>query len=210
MGHGTDPAPLNELGVPIVVDDGTLARTGSPTPGPVGLDSDGGTPRKTQPSIAQQVTAYVRQRMGQRHGDGECFTLADDALKNAGAKSAADFGKVTPNADYVWGSSVGQSDVKPGDLIQFRNYRYDKKVETKNSDGSGSFQTEFQERPHHTAIVEEVHGDGSITVLEQNAPAGDPVARSTLFFSNSSTKSGNTTTTIKVKGTVRFYRAQAR
>ena len=39
--------------------------------------------------------AFATQRMGTRHGDGECFTLADDALKKAGAKSAADFGKVT-------------------------------------------------------------------------------------------------------------------
>jgi hypothetical protein len=54
-----------------------------------------------------------------------------------------------------------------------------------------------------------VNGDGSITVLEQNAPDGEPVARNVLFFKGSSKKEGNTTTTIKVSGTARFYRPQA-
>ena len=99
-----------------------------------------------------------------------------------------------------------QSRVKPGDVIQFRNYRYDRTVETKNPDGSGSADDDFEERPHHTAIVEQMNSDGSMTVLEQNAPDGEPVARNTLFFSTSSNKSGNTTTTIKVTGAVRFYR----
>jgi hypothetical protein len=210
MGHGLDPAPTNDLGAPIIIDDGTSARTGSPTPGPVGMDSDSGTPTKSQGSMAQQITSFITQRMGTRHGNGECFTLADDALKNAGAKSAADYGKVTPNADYIWGTSVSASDAKAGDVIQFKNYRYDRKVETKNPDGSGSTDEDFQERPHHTAIVEQENSDGSITVLEQNAPDGEPVARNRLYFTNSSNKSGNTTTTIKVKGTVRFYRPQSR
>jgi surface antigen len=208
MGHGLDPAPTNDLGFGISIDDGTSALTESPTPGPVGLDSSGGS--KSQANIAQQIMNFITQKMGTHYSDGQCFTLADDALKNAGAKSAGDFGKVTRDADYVWGASVKQSDAKPGDVIQFRNYRYDRTVETNNPDGSGSTTSDFQERPHHTAIVEQVNGDGSMTVLEQNAPEGEPVVRSRLFFTSGKTKSGNTTTTIKVKGSVRFYRPQSR
>lgn len=210
MGHGLDPAPYNDLGAPVVIDDGTTARTGSPTPGPVGLDSDGGGLKKTQTSIGQQVVTYATQRMGNRHGDGQCFTLADDALKNASAKSAGDYGKLTPDADYVWGTAVKASDAKVGDLIQFRNYRYDRTVETKNPDGSGEADDDFQERPHHTAIVEQLNDDGSVTVLEQNAPDGEPVVRSVLYFKSDKKKAGNTTTTIKVTGTARFYRPQAK
>ena len=210
MGHGSDPAPLNDLGFPVVIDDGTSARIGAPTPGPVGMDSGSPSPQKSQPSMAQKITSFVTQRMGTRHGNGECFTLADDALKSAGAKSAADFGKLTPSADYVWGTAVTASDAKAGDVIQFSNYRYDRKVETRNPK-SVSTDEDFQERPHHTAIVESVNtDDGSMTVLEQNAADGEPVARNVLYFTGSSKKEGNTTTTIKVKGTLRFYRPQAR
>lgn len=210
MGHGLDPAPTNDLGTGIVIDDGTSPRTEVGTPGPVGMDSGGGSTNKSAASIAQEVMAYATQRMGTRHGNGECFTLADDALKKAGAKSAADFGTVTEDADYVWGTAVKLGDVKPGDLIQFRNYQYVRTIKTTNADGSWSEKDEKEGRPHHTAIVEQVNGDGSIVVLEQNARKGDPVARNTLFFKSGTTESDNTKTTVKVAGTFRFYRPQAR
>jgi hypothetical protein len=209
MGHGLDPAPTNDLGTGIVIDDGTLIRNEAPTPGPIGMDSGSDT-NKNQAGMAQQIMNFITQKMGTHHGDGQCFTLADDALKKAGAKSAADFGKVTDDADYVWGTAVKLSDVKPGDFIQFRNYSYERKTRTDNPDGSWSESEDKKGRPHHTAIVEQVNGDGSLVVLEQNAPKGDPVARNTLYFKSGTAESGNTKTTIKVQGAVRFYRPQAR
>jgi len=208
MGSGQLPAPVNELSDPISIDDGTLARTESPAPGPIGLDSKSGSPK--QPSMAEQIVSFPRHRMGQRVGDGECFTLANTALQNAGAHGAAHYGTVTPNADYVWGTSVGLSDVRPGDVIQFRDYRYDREVETKKANGSATIVSDFQERPHHTAVVERVDGGGAITVLEQNSPDGSPVTRTRLFFSGGTTTSGSTTTTITVQGTFWLYRPQAR
>ena len=210
MGHGLDPAPTNDLGFGIIVDDGTSPRTELPTPGPVGMESGGGSTNKSSASIAQEVMTFATQRMGTQHDDGQCFTLVDHALKKAGAKSAADFGKVTEDADYVWGKAVKLSDAKPGDLIQFRDYSYQRTIKTTNSDGSWSEADDKEGRPHHTAIVEQVNGDGSLVVLEQNAHKGDPVARNTLFFKSGTTESGNTKTTITVQGTVRFYRPQAR
>ena len=52
-----------------------------------------------------------------------------------------------------------------------RDYRFDREVAVNNPDGSGSTDCDFQERPHHTAIVESVDSGGAVTVLEQNAPA---------------------------------------
>jgi hypothetical protein len=95
-------------------------------------------------------------------------------------------------------------DVRPGDIIQFRNYRYDRTIET----DSGT-NTDFQERPHHTAIVERVDWAGAITVLEQNVPDGGPGQRSQLFFSNVSPSRG-ARTTIRVQGRFWFYRPQPR
>ncbi|MPZ20814.1 MAG: hypothetical protein GEV06_23325 [Luteitalea sp.] len=210
MGDGLTPAPANDFGEPIAIDDGTLPRTKSPTPGPIGLDAKSGSPKQTQASMADRIVSFARQRMRQRVGDGECFTLVDRALRNAGARSAADFGTVTPDADYVWGTSVGLADVRPGDVIQFRDYVYERETDATNPDGSGSTDTAVQERPHHTAIVERVDGNGAITVLEQNHPGGAPVVRTQLFFTNTTRRDGNRATTITVRGSFWSYRPQQR
>jgi hypothetical protein len=204
MGRGAFPGPIDDLGPEILIDDGTLARTDSPLPGPVGVQAKGGAGKSSVP-IGEQVVNYARGKLGERVGRGECFDLADRALRNAGAKSAADFGSVADDADYVWGTAVSLSDVRPGDIIQFRDYRYDRTVETSTRED-----TDFQTRPHHTAIVERVDGGGALTVLEQNAPEGDPGKRTQLFFSDVSTSSGGKKTTVKVQGTFRFYRPQPR
>lgn len=167
-----------------------------------------GAPRRRR-SPTSRIVAFPRHRRGQRVGNGECFALADQALANAGAKSAADFGAITPEADYVWGTSISLADVRPGDIIQFRNYRYDRDVQTRTSKEITTVE-DFQERPHHTAIVERVDGGGALTVLEQNSPDGSPVTRNQLFFANRESTSGNRTTKIRVQGTFWFYRPEAR
>jgi CHAP domain len=207
MGNGLPPTPANDLGDPIRIDPGTSARTESPPPGPIGLDAKGGTPKQTQASMADRIVSYPRSHMGEHVGDGQCFALADSALRGAGAKSAADFGTITATADYVWGTQVSLADVRLGDVIQFRDYRFLKRVD--NADGS--FREDGGGRPHHTAIVERIDGDGAITVLEQNFE-GSPVRRSQLFFTSRTSTNTSTgqTTTITVTGTFWFYRPQAR
>jgi hypothetical protein len=211
MGIGQVPGPTNDLGSPLVIDDGTTPRTESPLPGPIGLDArGGGGARPTQATMAEQIVTYPRRHRGQRVGDGECFTLADRALRTSGAKSAADYGAVAPDVDYIWGTSVQLSDLQPGDVIQFRNYRYEREVETRHPNGSVETNTDFQERPHHTAIVEQVGANGEVTVLEQNSPVGSAVARTQLFLSNRQQSSSGGKTSITVSGTVWFYRPQLR
>lgn len=160
--------------------------------------------------MAEQILSLPRRRRGERVGDGECFTLADRALRGAGARSAGDYGSVTPDADYVWGTSIAASQLRPGDIIQFRDYRYDREVVTETSDGATDTVQDFQEREHHTAIVESVGANGAVTVLEQNSPDGAPVTRNQLFLSGGTTTSGRTRTTITVRGQVWCYRPQAR
>ena len=209
MGNGQIPGSTDDFGGALELDDGTGARTESPPPGPIGLDapSGGGT---TSAGIADRIVGFARRQRGNRVGDGECFSFADRALSTAGARSAGDYGDVTPNTDYVWGSTVSLSGLQPGDVIQMRDYRFDREVSVNNPDGSGSTDSDFQERPHHTVIVESVDGNGAVTVLEQNAPRGSAVRRSQLFFTNTTTTAGRRTTTIRVQGTFWFYRPQAR
>lgn len=205
MGNGQSPGPTNDLGDPIRIDPGTSARIESPPPGPIGLDAKGGTPKQTQPSMADRIVSYSRSHYGEHVSDGQCFALADRALRGAGARSAADYGRITDDADYVWGQSVNLSDVRAGDIVQFRNYQYSWRIDRTD----GSFQEEAGGRPHHTAVVERVESNGALTVLEQNVE-GSPVRRTKLYFSSGTFTSGNETTTVTISGTLWFYRPQAR
>ena len=208
MGNGKSPSSI-DLDTPGPIDDGTSARIGSPPPGPVGLDSKSGNAKQTQPSMADRIVSYARRNRGDRVGDGECYTLVNRALSAADAKTARDFGPISPDADYVWGTSVTLAELQPGDVIQFRDYTF-KRVDV-TDDGSGTTTQELEgDRPHHTAIVQSVDSSGAVTVLEQNAPDGSPVTRTQLFFTSRRTTSGNRTTTITVRGTFWFYRPEAR
>jgi hypothetical protein len=191
------------------IDEGTLARIGSPEPGPIGLDSKGGSAKQNRASMADRIVGYASRKRGERDGDGECYTLVNRALRAAGARVAADYGSVTPDADYVWGTSVTLTDLQAGDVIQFRDYTF--RREDVTDDDSGTTTDELEgERPHHTAIVRSVDGDGAVTVWEQNAPEGSAVRSTQLYFTSGTTTSGNRTTTITVSGTFWFYRPEAR
>jgi hypothetical protein len=209
MGGGSVPGFVDGTVAPQTIDPGTLALTGTLPPGVIGLDAGGGT-RPSPGVIGDKVVAFAQQHSGQKVGDGECFALVDQALRGAGAKSAADFGTVVPDADYVWGTATTVADAKPGDIIQFRDYRYDREITVEQADGASSTRTEFQERPHHTAIVASVDGNGAITVLEQNAPERSATHRTQLFFLDRNDKSGGTTTKINVSGRFTIYRPQSR
>ncbi len=207
MAKGNRPGAVDHPGFSDAMDAGTLAKTHTPVPGPVGLQAKGGAAKLTGAALRNQIAAFARQRIDQHVGNGQCFDLVDRALQHAGAKSATDFGTVTHDADYVWGDRVELSQVRSGDIIQFRNYRYDRSVKTTTATQI-SEHTDYQERPHHTAIVDRVGSDGMLRVLEQNVPDGDPVKRSELFFRDFTSTGGNQTTTVTVRGQFRFYRAQ--
>ncbi len=210
MSNGLPPGAANGPGSSTDIDAGTSALTGTPPPGTIGLDAKGGSSKQSGPSMADRILAFARRRRGEVFGDGECFTLADRALRGAGAKSAADFGEVTHDADYIWGAAVGRTDLQPGDIIQLRDYRCEVEITTEHADGSADIVTQIEERPHHTAIVESIGTNGIVTVLEQNYPEGAPVTRNRLHLSNVTYASGSTTTNATVAGTFWFYRPEPR
>jgi hypothetical protein len=112
----------------------------------------------------------------------DCFALVDKLLRNLGAATAADGDvPVTRTADYDWGDGILLESIKPGDILQFRNHLVDvgtwKLANGKWYEASGREIT----RPHHTAIVMEVRGDGSVVVVEQNVrPNPKKVTRSVI------------------------------
>jgi len=208
MGNGHTP-PGIDLDTRGTIDDGTLGLNESPPPGPIGLDAKNGSAKGATASISDRILSYARRKRGDHVGDGQCYAFADGALTHAGARSARDYGDITPNADYVWGTAVTLAELQPGDVIQFRDYSYERQIVTERSDETVT-RDEAGDRPHHTAVVQSVDGDGAVTVWEQNAPDGSPVTRAQLFFTSGTFTHGNERTTIRVHGTFWFYRPVAR
>jgi hypothetical protein len=97
---------------------------------------------------APRIAAYCIAQKGRKVGNGECWTLADEAFKSAGARR--------PGSDMrVWGRRVdpAREAIKPGDVVEFRSARF--------SDGiiTGS---------EHTAVVVEGGSQEAFTIAEQN------------------------------------------
>lgn len=133
--------------------------------------------------LGEKIVQFCKDRVGRAVGDGECGTLAQEALAAAGAKG---LGKDHPGpGDYVWGELVFVVEVKdgkrvrepakvtaqPGDVIQYRDVR----LPSTHRGRSVEFLT-----PHHTAVVGEVKRNGDLVVYEQNVGGTREVVRSTI------------------------------
>lgn len=151
-------------------------------------------------SLKNKVLKYCISHLGSKVDKGECWDLAENALEYAGAKTSNDLGKVGPDTDYIWGSKVSLGGASPGCIIQFRNYKYEKKVS--NSRGEKS---DHETRPHHTAIIEKVNSNGEIVVLEQNVDNHKKVHRNTLYFESVTYKDGRNTIEITITGKFWIY-----
>ncbi|CAM5437090.1 hypothetical protein [Rhodanobacter lindaniclasticus] len=185
-------------------------------------------------SINQKVVIWASGKVGRTVGKGECWDLAELALKHAGAKTSADLGPVGDDTNYVWGDSIDIKDVVAGDVLQFRDYEESTVTETtyEFSDGSSdtSTGTATEEREHHTAIANgEPDAQGALRIFEQNAaPHGKvvqhwrihtrtvaPVVTHTVERrTNPSSKKPETvkvtkTVTVTVSGTIWAYRPKS-
>lgn len=97
---------------------------------------------------AARIAAYCVARKGQTVGNGECWTLADEAFKAAGARR--------PGSNMrVWGRLVNpaREAIRPGDVVEFQSARF--------SDGIITGST-------HTAVVVKGGSQGHFIIAEQN------------------------------------------
>jgi len=145
---------------------------------------------KKPPTLGDKVIEYAKKQKGKQVGDGECAALATEAFKEVGAKSRQ---KDNPNAgDYVWGDlvltvefkkdkgkaeSTGKlSDVKPGDVVQFRDTTW----VTRNGNVISTTTA-----THHTAVVLTVDkGRSVIRTLHQNHNGKKVVQEGTLSLND--------------------------
>ena len=119
------------------------------------------------PPLNQKVLEFTRERIGKKVDDGQCISLAVEALRFAGAKRYP----FDPSGDYVWGRPIASfKEALPGDILQFRNAVFQgKRWITKRRWVSWHY-----EYPHHTAIVSDVREGGRVVaMLHQNVGAHD-------------------------------------
>lgn len=133
-------------------------------------------PTPTTVDYNAKVLAFAQSKMGQIVGGGGCTDLVVAALQAAGAKPGSNFEQ---KGFAVWGAEVTLAQAKPGDAIQFAPGTWFKTV---FPDGSW-ITSNMDATLGHAAIIESVNGT-VLTLLEQNAPPGSPVRRSTLDLSS--------------------------
>lgn len=129
------------------------------------------------PLLNQRIVEYAVKQMGQQVGNGECWTLANEALKAVGARHPG---------TCVWGRPLQpDEEVYPGDVIQFTSV----KLETRTSKQTLGM-------PNHTAIVGQVVSPGVYLILQQNTggKTGKVVSQGTIDLST------------KTEGTLEIYR----
>jgi hypothetical protein len=123
-----------------------------------------------------EIVAFCNRWFGRKVGDGECATLAVEALKHVNAYLSREDSPAP--GDYVWGHLVAHfagsargavgieklTTVRPGDIVQFRDAHFDGPVRHRHR---GTYRGVYK---HHTAVVVEINvAGGMISVLEQNA-----------------------------------------
>ncbi|MBT4866897.1 MAG: CHAP domain-containing protein [Planctomycetaceae bacterium] len=99
------------------------------------------------PRLNRRVLQFALSQMGRKVGNGECWTLADQALRQSGARGAINFN---------FGRQIPLAQIQPGDILQFKSARFD---------FGNSFY--FFGAPDHTVVVLGVEGT-KVTILHQN------------------------------------------
>lgn len=97
--------------------------------------------------LQREVLNYAADNIGRKIGRGECWDLADQALRAAGAE---------PPRGYTFGTPVPLEEIQPGDILQFTSARFDEP----------GYWT-IMGMPNHTAVVHAV-GDTRAFILQQN------------------------------------------
>jgi hypothetical protein len=110
------------------------------------------------PPLNVKVVKFAEEHKGKQVGNGECWTLAAEALTNAGAQR--------PGADgvgvLIFGRKLGAKEgILPGDIAQFVN------AEFVHKDPAGKAPPVTVVFPTHSGIVSKVVGK-DITMLHQN------------------------------------------
>jgi hypothetical protein len=123
------------------------------------------TARRVPPpnsQIAKDILRFATSSIGKQVGNGQCWTLAADAMRAAGAE---------PPKGYTFGTEIPLQSIQPGDILQFTTARFDE---------PGYWA--IMGTPNHTAVVYSL-GDRTF-ILHQNVGGKKYVQTFDLDFDN--------------------------
>lgn len=95
-----------------------------------------------------KIVAFCKENVGKQVGNGECWTLANEAFNASGAIRPA-------GGSRVWGRllDIREEPLEPGDIVEFR----EAKIPGYGTTG-----------PNHTAVIVKGGRRGQCTIAEQN------------------------------------------
>lgn len=112
--------------------------------------------------LAKDIVRFASSMIGKKVGNGQCWTLAAEALKAAGAE---------PPKGYTFGDEIPLEDLQPGDILQFKTARFEE---------PGYWAV--MGTPDHTAVVYSI-GDRTF-MLHQNVGGKKYVQTFDVDFDN--------------------------
>jgi hypothetical protein len=141
-------------------------------------------------SLNDKVVEFARSKLGRQVGNGQCNTLAVEALRHSG-------GSRRGARDSVWGDELTSLEgAKAGDILQFEDVEFF----SREVRDDGAVFTQSRRLPHHTAIIAKVKKQGPkpvLVILHQNVDNKPIVQEWTIDMAD------------KKSGTVKGYRPVA-
>jgi len=132
------------------------------------------------PDLNKKIIKYVDSVMGQKVGRGECWDLASEAMRYAGAY----LDRSTQKSIYIFGKKLNpkKDQIHPGDIVQFENvlleYQQDNMIYT-------------EQMAHHTAIIYKVVSKDEFVLAHQNTSLWGKKVKTSNFKLNN-VKKGKT------------------
>lgn len=145
---------------------------------------------------AQQLITYATDRLGRVEGNGECWTLVNNAFQHLNIHK--------PSATYRWGRVVELSAARPGDIFQFSDFQVSVRTE---DDNGWSEESQSRGAPRHTAILVSVDPSGRATFMEANVNDDRSVQRNS-FYIRTADITGTERITVRVSGSFTIYRPE--
>jgi hypothetical protein len=128
------------------------------------------------PDLNRKVRQFARDHQGKQVGNGECWTLAADALSAAGARRPGFKGIGV----FDFGHKLGPGESPlPGDIIQLTHTKFEHKSTEHHGNKTVTKTHWVTVGNHHTAIVDKVDGK-TITYLNQNHNGDKTVGATTI------------------------------
>ncbi|KAK9238364.1 hypothetical protein V1525DRAFT_401372 [Lipomyces kononenkoae] len=131
--------------------------------------------------FGENVAKFVETNVGRQVGDGECWTVAKEALTSSGAMPSCGLVHGVEIWSFAPGTGRGHHEgmLRRGDILQFKTARF----RTVDASSAGRITGEkYVGAPDHTAVIVCVHGAGVVTVMEQNVGGVRTVQQGSYVF----------------------------